>query len=170
MQRLNGLYKVPLVWNAWQGLNAESYREVCSKPRNAVVAAPVAHHATRGCQCVGQGPEDGCEARQQPAKSTSPVTDMRGNLFARERLKIERALRSLAGGLDYGDWIRVGMALKSTGANDALGLWIELFRHYPGYQQGECEAKWETFNGNVAGRVLWQRQPGRSAQARPELA
>lgn len=108
--------------------------------------------------------------RQKPAKSASPVTDMRGNLFARERLKIERALRSLAGGLDYGDWIRVGMALKSTGANDALGLWIELFRHYPGYQQGECEAKWETFNGNVAGRVLWQRQPGRSSQARPELA
>lgn len=144
---------------------------MCSKPRNAVVAAPVAHHATRvPATARVNALKTVVKPRQKPAKSASPVTDMRGNLFARERLKIERALRSLAGGLDYGDWIRVGMALKSTGANDALGLWIELFRHYPGYQQGECEAKWETFNGNVAGRVLWQRQPGRSAQARPELA
>lgn len=149
VQRSNGLYKVPLAWNSWQGLNAESYREVCSKARSAVMAAPVTSHATRAATAWLKALKAVVKSRQQPVKPARPVTDMRGNLLPGERLKIERALRALAGGLDYDDWVRVGMALKSTGANDALGIWIEFSRRYPGYKPGECETKWRSFNGNV---------------------
>lgn len=162
VRRSNDLYKVPLAWNAWQGLNAESYRAVCSQPRNAFVVGPVIHHATGAAMAWVKAVKSVVKPRQQPAKSTSPVTDIRGNLFASERLKIERALRALAGGLDYDDWIRVGMALKSTGANDALGLWVEFSRHYPGYRLGECEAKWKTFGGSVGlGTLFHLARPAR---------
>lgn len=164
VQRANGRYKVPLAWNDWQGLSAGAYHEVCTRPRNAIVAASVAHHATRAAIAWRKALNAIHKPRQQPVKHARAVTDWRGNLRAGERLNIERALRVLEGGLEYADWIRVGMALKSTGANDALNLWVNFSRPYPDYKPGECETKWETFGGNVGLGTLYHlaKNGGRS--------
>ena len=50
--------------------------------------------------------------------------------------------------LTYQEWINVGMALKDAGysASD----WDDWSRNDPRYRSGECERKWNTFNGAAA--------------------
>lgn len=45
----------------------------------------------------------------------------------------------------YDDWVQVGMALRSLG-EIGLPLWDAWSRRSPKYRQGECEAKWKTFD------------------------
>ena len=49
--------------------------------------------------------------------------------------------------LSYGDWLRVGMALKNEGC--CAADWDEWSRlDDERYHPGECEAKWDTFDGS----------------------
>lgn len=50
--------------------------------------------------------------------------------------------------LDYHEWVSVGMALKEAGysASD----WDDWSRSDSRYRRGECERKWNTFNGSSA--------------------
>ena len=50
--------------------------------------------------------------------------------------------------LDYQEWINIGMALKHEGysASD----WEEWSRADNRFHEGECEKKWQTFNGSAA--------------------
>ena len=50
--------------------------------------------------------------------------------------------------LDYQEWINIGMALKHEGysASD----WEEWSRADSRFHEGECEKKWQTFNGSAA--------------------
>lgn len=49
--------------------------------------------------------------------------------------------------LDYTDWVRVGMAIKTEGGT--CDLWDEWSRRDTGrYKAGECYRKWEGFNGS----------------------
>lgn len=51
-------------------------------------------------------------------------------------------------GLDYSDWVRMGMAAKSAGLS--CDDWSEWSRKDPDkYEQGCCEARWGAFNGSV---------------------
>ena len=61
--------------------------------------------------------------------------------MACERRRIEQALAKL-GELEYGDWLLVGCALKSTGAAEALELWETWSRRFPKHRAGECESRW----------------------------
>lgn len=60
--------------------------------------------------------------------------------------------------LDYTDWTRVGMALKEEGYS--VSTWDEWSaRDMSRYHRGECEKKWNSFNGNeapVTGGTIYQ--------------
>ena len=47
--------------------------------------------------------------------------------------------------LDYQEWVNVGMALKHEGYG--VDVWDEWSRADRRYHPGECEKKWESFNG-----------------------
>ena len=49
--------------------------------------------------------------------------------------------------LDYQTWVSVGMALKEEGYSCAV--WDEWSRNDSRYHAGECERKWESFNGSA---------------------
>ena len=49
-------------------------------------------------------------------------------------------------GLSYEDWVKIGMALKSTCGDDGLELWDEWSRHGSRRKNGECTSRWKTFN------------------------
>jgi hypothetical protein len=140
VQRASGLYKVPLAWNEWRGLSEASYKDLCSEPRPAVEPAPVNGIAPRAAEAWNK-------ARAKSTKPAAPQrratrhTDAGGRLLACERRRIEQALAKL-GELEYGDWLRVGCALKSTGAAEALELWETWSRRFPKHRAGECESRW----------------------------
>lgn len=48
--------------------------------------------------------------------------------------------------LDYQEWVNVGMALKHEG--HSVTAWDEWSRGDSRYHRGECEKKWNTFNGS----------------------
>jgi len=49
--------------------------------------------------------------------------------------------------LSYQEWVNVGMALKSEGY--PCSVWDDWSRNDSRYKQGECERKWETFQGTA---------------------
>lgn len=48
--------------------------------------------------------------------------------------------------LDYQDWVNVGMALKHEGYS--VTVWDSWSRNDARYHAGECQKKWESFNGS----------------------
>lgn len=59
--------------------------------------------------------------------------------------------------LDYQTWVSVGMALKEEGYS--CDVWDSWSRNDSRYHAGECEKKWESFNGNknpVTGATIVQ--------------
>ena len=53
---------------------------------------------------------------------------------------------------DYAAWLRLGMALHaaSGGTEEGLALWDEVSRKNTKYEEGACEAKWDSFTGRKA--------------------
>ena len=51
--------------------------------------------------------------------------------------------------LPYGEWVNVGMALKSVGAN--LSLWCDWSASDPRYKPGEMQSKWDSFQSDGIG-------------------
>jgi len=68
-------------------------------------------------------------------------------LLPEQRRNIVRALAKLDD-LEYSDWFRVGCALKSTGANDALDLWTAWCKSSRKYRPGECADRWDGISEN----------------------
>ena len=152
VQRDNGLYKVPLAWDAWQGLTADSYRDACSAPRDAIKAQPVEGIAVNAAAAWSKAIKVVTQFRSKPTRPIKGITLGSGGRFlTTDRMRIETALKASCGPLDYLDWIRIGMALKSTGASDAIELWIKYSRLHPKYKPGECESKWDGFDSNRVG-------------------
>jgi len=66
--------------------------------------------------------------------------------------EIKEALEHLnPGNLNYSEWLQVGMALKNE------GFTCDTWEHWSAsdperYHPGECERKWESFNGNGIGK------------------
>jgi predicted P-loop ATPase len=55
---------------------------------------------------------------------------------------------------DYDTWVKVGMALHSTGDDSLLSDWISWSATSGKFQPGICEAKWRTFNAAAGGVSL----------------
>lgn len=65
-----------------------------------------------------------------------------------EREELLSALEAIpASGLDYDDWLKVGMALKNSGLD--WQVWDDWSRSDSRYQRGECQKKWRGFGGGV---------------------
>lgn len=77
---------------------------------------------------------------------------------------IEEALNYIdPASLTYQEWVNIGMALKHEGCS--VSMWDNWSRNDRRYHSGECEKKWETFNGSpvpVTGATVFQmaRQNG----------
>lgn len=48
---------------------------------------------------------------------------------------------------NHSDWVTVGMALKRLG-NEGLGIWTNFSRQSEKFREGECERRWQSFNGS----------------------
>ena len=75
--------------------------------------------------------------------------------------------------LTYQEWINIGMALKYEGCS--VSVWDSWSRADSRYHSGECEKKWESFNGAnepVTGATVFQmaRQNGYNPAAGHELS
>ncbi len=153
VQRDNGAYKVPVGWNAWLGLNAESYKELCSQPRPWIEPVPVqglAVGAAVAWECAGHTVvRTAVKAANRPTATTTRQQEA-------DRPKIIKLLRGInADALDYADWLRVGAVLKRWGAPDALDLW-KAFSKTDGkrYRPGVCESKWPGLTGAGVGTLV----------------
>ena len=73
--------------------------------------------------------------------------------------------------LDYQEWVNVGMALKDEGysCND-WDNWSK--KDFARYHSGDCEKKWETFNGSaspVTAGTIVQYAKDRTAEERSSI-
>ena len=67
----------------------------------------------------------------------------------------------------YDDWLRIGMACKAEA--EPIETWIEFSRRSPKFEEGTCEAKWETFKrADISIGTLWamleEDDPARAEQ------
>lgn len=80
--------------------------------------------------------------KPRPAPVAVPIPSGSGDV-AEARAALDRL--SVARVDVYDDWVQVGMALRSLG-DVGLPMWDAWSRRSPKYRQGECEAKWKTFD------------------------
>ena len=68
--------------------------------------------------------------------------------------ELQSALEELKPDMGYLDWLKVGMALHSTGAGrEAFKIWDQWSSRGTLYKQGECAYRWETFDRDRSNRV-----------------
>jgi hypothetical protein len=84
--------------------------------------------------------------RERPPDYTPRASDAQDAKRLLERLNPTRAD-------DYGDWITVGMALHTIGA-EGLYLWDAWSAHSAKHAAGECARKWETFSDGGNGITM----------------
>lgn len=140
VERPNGLFKVPLSWDEWRGMTPDTYVKTCSKPRTWLEAAPIT--ATSRPAMIRW--REACSAVREADKPKAPMPKASSVEQEAERPKILKLLRAIdPASLDYRDWLRVGAALKTWGAHDALALWVA-FSQQDGkrFKEGVCESKW----------------------------
>lgn len=93
------------------------------------------------------------DARQAVAQPRlPPVSSGRALPAGDEADRARRALRLLSAWRcdEYGEWVRVGMALSALGPV-GLSLWDDWSRGSARYEPGACDAKWRTFGSEGVG-------------------
>jgi hypothetical protein len=83
-----------------------------------------------------------------------PVAPSGYTLDTRQVLEIRNALGYVDPDETYDIWIQVGMALRSSGADNAFGLWNEWSQIGPKYNAGIMRAKWGSFLDKPNGVTL----------------
>lgn len=148
VQRDNGLFKVALAWSEYQDLTTDTYKAICAAPRPLLEAqlvfgaAPDAAVAWMKAFKATTKPK----VKSNSSKTHSVKLDLRGKMFGADLTSVKRALAKLEKvNLAYDQWLHIGMALKSTGASDALAMWEEFSKGHPKYRKGECEDRWGAF-------------------------
>lgn len=139
-----------------------------------IVAEPSTHH-TGGryfwdSEC---DPLDGVAAAPVPAwlaaPKAAPVLSMQGTALVGylppDRVAEIRAALQHIDADDYQSWISVGMALHSTDAPEAFGLWDEYAQRSAKYDPAAQRAKWTSFGKraqqlNVESIFVWARDQG----------
>jgi hypothetical protein len=87
-----------------------------------------------------------------PAASTQAANAPTGYaLDVRQVLEIRQALGYVDPDESYDIWVQVGMALQSTGADNAFGLWNEWSQVGPKYNAAIMRAKWASFRDRPNG-------------------
>ncbi len=68
--------------------------------------------------------------------------------------EVRSALNALDPNVGYEQWLRIGMALHSTGAGlEAFEIWDGWSAHGTLYKEGECSYRWKTFTRDRARKV-----------------
>lgn len=156
-RRTNGAYKVPLAWSEGLTLNADKYTEICSERRAPIQPDPVNGYAEGAAKVWVKAYKEFTRKKPVAMRKTSGTKlDAQGYPAGAERKRIVDALTACIPLDSYDDWLRIGMALKSTGARDALDLWIA-FSKAQGrkFKPGLCESKWEGFGTGVGIATLF---------------
>lgn len=166
VQRENGAYKVPLAWSDWQGLTADSYKELCSQARPWIEPAPVQGLATGASVAWSAAGQSIVKAAAKRAALPGATSTQQQEV---DRPKIIKLLRSIdPSSLDYRDWLRVGAALKYWGAPDALDLWVAFsMGDMKRYKPDVCRSKWDGLGYGdkpvtIGTLVVMARKGGRS--------
>ncbi|RKT47051.1 PriCT-2 domain-containing protein [Thiocapsa rosea] len=92
--------------------------------------------------------------------------------------EIASALAALSPDMPYGEWLKVGMALHSTGSGaEAFEIWDTWSEKGRDYRNGECRYRWDTFaqgGGVTLGTLFhmareagWQGEIGQHPDLRP---
>ena len=89
-----------------------------------------------------------------PVKGDGPVVGANLPLSPAQCLEIRQALGYLDPDRQYDQWLQIGMALHSTGAVNAFGLWNEWSATGPKYDAQVCRAKWASFTDRGSGVQL----------------
>jgi hypothetical protein len=156
------LYAVPAgveLQTRREGFAAGGHDELRLQGPGAQTVLPPSRHplGTRYRWLDGRGPGE-IEAAPMPPWMVQlmRVPQREGHQRARTRGELSHdmalALSALAAldrerADDYDDWLRVGMALHSVDDGDELrDAWDEWSRGSEKYKEGECEAKWATFD------------------------
>lgn len=158
VKRDNGAFKVAMPWAAVDALTPAAYSTWCSEPRELIEPAGVDQPAAGAYLAWGAALRKATRPSPAPKKRASgPILGVDGALLPTERSKIVAALKRIdADAVDYGTWLRVGAALKSTGAPDALQIWVvwSAGRHGRGESRSDpkraCESKWGGLRGDCA--------------------
>lgn len=167
VQRANGRYKVPMAWGQLRGLDEAGYLEWCSQPRQPAPVEPVNGEAVRAAVAWDQAKREAAAQAGRPAPRARAVA-----LSGREEARLKEALRVIAAAikrsdLPYGDWIRLGSALKGTGQPDAKETWEKMSRGHRRYREGECASRWDDLEGLGIGTIFYiAQQVGRVGGAR----
>jgi hypothetical protein len=145
VQRANELHKVPMQWGQLRSITEASYRSLCAEPRPFIKPAPVNVVGSGAISAWGAALREACKPprRLAPAARKTCYTDAAGRLLLSVRRQVAAHHSKFYAHFVNGDWIRVGAALNSTGASDALQLWEEFSSGHPKHRPGECAARWE---------------------------
>ena len=95
----------------------------------------------------GEAVEPAPPVKRKVYKMTSHTTGKRSDMSKDQ--EAELCLQHLDPDMDYHEWIQVGMALKAHGASCAV--WEAWSRGGQTYKPGECERKWNSFQGSGVG-------------------
>lgn len=77
------------------------------------------------------------------------VRELRPTLRTPDRDEIKQALEHIDPD-DYNDWVAVGMALHSAGA-EYMETWLDWSKKSNKFREGECERKWNSFQRDLGG-------------------
>lgn len=95
------------------------------------------------------------QPKARPADYKPRTTEAADAQRILERLSASRAD-------DYGEWVAVGMALHASGlGGEGLRMWDAWSARSQKYEPGECEWKWNTFDGDgvtMGTLVKWARE------------
>lgn len=152
LKRSNGLFKVPVGWASALQLDGSGYAALCSEPRPELetafaTLAPGAAAAWRRAVGVTLKAQ---QTASPDRRSHRAVVGRNGRLLPKDRQRIEAVLKKLPE-LEYGDWLRIGCALKSTGDPDALDLWETYSKRFPKHRTDECASRWEGLSSSQIG-------------------
>ncbi|NCC28735.1 MAG: hypothetical protein EOM22_11475 [Gammaproteobacteria bacterium] len=92
--------------------------------------------------------------KPKPAAASVSVAPSGYMLDVRQVLEIRSALGFVDPDESYDIWIQIGMALRSTGADNAFGLWNEWSQIGPKYQAAVMRLKWGSFTDKPNGVAL----------------
>ncbi len=146
VQRPNGKYKVQISLNELRCMDPDGYAKVTEQPRPLfAVPDPVPITAVNPAWVKAF-----TAAAGNRKKKSSPPGAFKAPVDTRRARRDVLDLLRLIGPCEYGDWLRVGSAIKSVmPGDDGLEIWDAWSRRFKGYRDRECSSRWSGLDGRA---------------------